>query len=266
MKKDIDSEKKTMIVVVAALLAAALILGSVFYHFVLTDEPAEITDVSYEMIDSERGKKLRLGVETEGGSWLGGGEPSYRYSTILGRGGSGGGTIWDERQDGEYVKYLGPYENGTEIWIMVSGDNKDDIEWEGFTVRIGGEASSSENGGLSVENVSNIPEYMGLKEEKEISVVINGTEEETEVNLHQMYAYRYDAFIGSGCGGGTGGGMIHPESEGENGEYRATISARPPGSDRETPSSYSGVLLFKVSSYDQNRSAVSQTYAVTLSE
>jgi len=260
-----DEEKKIVVLIVAAILIVGLVLGSIVYYLVFHGGAAEISDVSYEIVDFEEGEKIRFTVETEGGSWLGE-EPSYRYSTVLGVGESGGGSRWNEDQDGEYVKYIGPYEEGTKVWIMVYVDAEDHLDWKEIMVALGEDTDSSEDHDLSIEDISDLPRSMELEEEKDISVEIRGADRGTEVHLTSMYAYRYDTFIGSETGSGTGGSTVIPEGDPEHGRYLSTISVGERAHEMDPPSSYSGVLLFRISCYDDNRRVVSQTQAVTLSD
>ncbi len=246
------TDKKIIVVVVAVILAIGITVGTLVFY----KRPAKINDVSYEVQEAGRYSYIDLTVETEGGSLLGSPTPRYQFTSYFEGGGSGGGNMWDGHSEGAYSQELGPFSNGTEVWIVTSLDTGTGIEWEQLTVRIGGEPAANGDGSLAIGDISDIPDSMELKKGKEITVDIEGERENTQVGLHQAYHYRYgDIFTGSGSGGG--GGLVVKEGD----VYKGTVGTE---HLHDAPSSYSGVLLFRISAYDENRSAVSQTYEVPL--
>lgn len=247
---------KLIVLIVAVGTLTSLLVGFVVFNEdedISEGEP-HITDVSYHVSSTENGDFIVLRVETE--NCTDNVDPQCQTETYFG--GSGGGSsggLWDEQDDGVYSRKIGPFENSTEVWIMVYLAYEDNFEWGEMTVGIGEEPADSTDGELSIENVSGVPESIELDDSKKITVNISG-DHGAEVNIHHMYAYSSkDGWTGSG----SGGGLIREERD----WYVAYLRTGP---REDVPSNYSGVYLFRVTCEKGDQTVVTDTYVVEVSE
>ena len=260
-----DKKDKTILMVVA-IIFVILIVGIALGVLIFYRTPAKIVNVSYMLADSSEGTYIKLNVKTEGGSILFGACPEYNYESYFGFGGGGGGNIWDEIRNREYIKKIGPFENGTEVWILIAVDTGYSIQWREVTVRINNLPATVQNKNLTIEEVLYTSGIMKLNDTVHVSAKISGVTNETNVEIRSMHCYRCGSIIsGMGMGSGGGGGMIFKEND----TYNAIVGIGYVNGAVESlnmiPSPYSGILLFRVIAFDENRSTVTPSYELEIS-
>lgn len=256
MKTDGTVKKSKRMIVIVIVIVVALILAVVAVYLLLSSSrPLRILSVSITPLSPTPNDAIKVTTQVEGGSFFDSlhVEISYNayFADSISGGGGGGGFM-----SGGFVERtweIGPYPNGTEVWLLViaSTNTQGPVFSENHIIQVG-QVLRNGSSGLKIEHVRRSVENPTSLDDVVVSARITSSVNITRVDVISVQCSRHSS----------GSGNSNVVDMG-NGTYNATIMPIGPGM---TVGTEKGTIWFyRVVAIDESgNTAASEIFSFTV--
>ena len=249
--KKVSRKVWAVVIAIVAVLAAAI--AGLAYVVTAPGPPPRLVSVSYSPTDPTPSDIVTVEVVADGGSFADPLEIGLSYTSYFAGGESGGGGI------GGYGVHrgswqMGPFPNGTEVWLIASASTRahgatisDEVTFQVGDVLRGGPS------GLRFDQVSQTPTTVTTLDDVDITARVVSLSNVTRVQLLSF------SFMRSGGGGGGGEPLLETDLDTYTGTIRPFGGPGGSGFERGT------IFRYRLAAIDESgNTAVTATSTFTI--
>ena len=191
-------------IVAAIVVAVAVVVGVLAYVLLQPGPPLDLLSVSTSPDPAVPGQPLTVTAHVQGGTFLAPLSVSLDYVSFFTSGVGGGSTLFHGCGDA-YSAPIGPFPDGTAVWLIVTAYDSHGFERSGnLTVNVG-TLTSGGPAGLRINSVVLDPPQPTSLDIPRLTVNVTSSAAVTEVSLASRYFYWAP---GSTSSGGSGGDLL----------------------------------------------------------
>ncbi len=237
---------------------AVVVVGGVLATVLLQPgPPLDLLSVSVSPNPVVPDQPVTVTAQVQGGSFLAPLSVSVEYNTFFGTGSSGGSTLF-HRSGESYSAAIGPFGNGTAVWLIVTASDGHAFQLSGNLTVIVGTLSQGGATGLRINSVALNPPHPTSLDNPTLTVNVTSSAAVTDVYLTTLYMY---ASSGSTSSGGGSGSMMR-DAHGNYTAFPGMFFGMGPGSYGTTVGT---IWLYRIGAQDAAGHAVlSPVYTFTV--
>lgn len=251
--------RRNLLLLFISIALAVVVVGAVFAYVALQPgAPLDLLSVGVSPSPATPGQPIKVTAQIQGGSFFAPLQASMFYAAFFGGQNSGGGGTMFHGSGESYSSTIGPFSNGTQVWIVVTAYDGHAFALSGnYTLDVGTVVGSGA-AGLRINSVVLNPPHPTSIDTPSVTVNVTSSAAVTEVLFEAVY---FTWSVGSTSSGATGGGM----QTGANGNYTTypgTLYGLMPNS---SGTSVGTIWLYRVSAQDNaGDTALSPVYTFTV--
>ncbi len=186
-----------------ALVAAAIVVGAVVADLLLQPGlPLDLRGVSFSSNPAAPGETLTVTAQIQGGTLLAPLSVDFWYTPFFGNGPTGGGSVLHHSGEA-YSQTIGPFSNGTAVWVVVSASDGRSLQVSANNTLVVGSVLQDGASGIRINSVTLQPPQPNSLDNPTLTVNVTSSAALSGVWLESTYFYAAGGGVSSGAGGGT---------------------------------------------------------------